>query len=246
MHSHHRFVFRRKDNVNTMKIGHVGVVQSYLKTYTAELFNKIMQNEVIGLPTKAPTAAPTAVPTNTLSTTLVFDNDSLKTAVNEWISNKEEAMNKYGDIQHWNTGEVTSMNQLFSNKITFNDNVSKWDTSSVSDMYGMFYLNKAFDIDLSSWDTSNVTDMSAMFLHAYVFNQDVSTWNVAEATNVHNMFAQAWQFNQNISGWNISKVSRMGFMFYKAHALNQRLCWNVDGKVVGNMFSYSPGSIGCD
>jgi len=59
MHSHYRFVFRRKDNVNTMKIGHVGVVKSYLKTYSAELFNKIMQTEVIGLPSKAPTAAPT-------------------------------------------------------------------------------------------------------------------------------------------------------------------------------------------
>ena len=135
-----------------------------------------------------PTDDPTIPPKSTLTTTLVFDKEYLKTAVNEWISNKEEAINKYGDIKHCNKREFSSMNRLFINKINFNEGISLWYTSSVTDMSYIFYSNKAFDIDLSGWDTINVKHMSAMFLLAIIFNQDLSTWNVSEVTSMHNIF----------------------------------------------------------
>ena len=37
IHGHCRIMFRRKDNFNTMKLGHIGVVESFLKTHSEEL-----------------------------------------------------------------------------------------------------------------------------------------------------------------------------------------------------------------
>lgn len=64
MYRHYRIVFRCKDNSNTMKIGHVGIVQSYTKTYAVQTFEKITKTEVLGLPTKVPTTAPSNSPSN--------------------------------------------------------------------------------------------------------------------------------------------------------------------------------------
>jgi len=51
-------------------------------------------------------------------------NNELKEAVNKWCDNKEETLKEYGDINTWNTINITSMEYLFYNKINFNDNIN--------------------------------------------------------------------------------------------------------------------------
>ena len=46
-------------------------------------------------------------------------NEELKEAVDIWCNNKEKALNKYGEINTWNTINITSMNYLFKDKIYF-------------------------------------------------------------------------------------------------------------------------------
>ena len=38
-----------------------------------------------------------------------FNNETIREAVNEWCEDQESAQNKYGDINNWDTSEVTRM-----------------------------------------------------------------------------------------------------------------------------------------
>ena len=93
------------------------------------------------------------------------DNKELKIAVKLWCDRDthNEALEKYGNISSWNTGNITNMNELFKNtRYSFNDDISSWDTSKVTNMEGMFY-NSKFNQNIGSWDVSNVTNMNRMF-----------------------------------------------------------------------------------
>ena len=46
---------------------------------------------------------------------------SLKSAVDEWISDEVSADASYGHISTWNTALVTDMHELFYQKPNFND-----------------------------------------------------------------------------------------------------------------------------
>ena len=58
-------------------------------------------------------------------------NGELQTAVGLYCSDQAAAEATYGEIGTWNTGQVTSMNSLFSSYCstmsTFNANISNWD-----------------------------------------------------------------------------------------------------------------------
>ncbi len=99
-------------------------------------------------------------------------NAELKTAVNAGISN-------WGDTGNFNyiiTTAVTDMIGIFSNKGTFNGDISRWDVSSVTDMTSMFTIASTFNGDISGWDVSSVTDMTSMFSDTTAFNQDLEEW----------------------------------------------------------------------
>jgi len=170
----------------------------------------------------------------------------LRTAVREWVTNRTEALCKYGRIQKWDTSEITDMSHLFHNLGTFNDDISKWDTSRVSDMSNMFYGAESFDQPLGDWSTQNVSDMDqmfrladsfnqpignwdtsavrsmeAMFNSAKNFNQSIRTWDTAKVTTMDFMFSNSWSFNQPISNWNTASVKSMSYMFYFAKEFNQ-------------------------
>ena len=55
-------------------------------------------------------------------------------AIGYWCKNKKEAIIKYGDINTWNVHYITDMSYLFSNCISFNDNINNWDVSNVTNM----------------------------------------------------------------------------------------------------------------
>ncbi|WP_416867652.1 MAG: FG-GAP-like repeat-containing protein [Imperialibacter sp.] len=79
-------------------------------------------------------------------------------------------------------------------------------------MDNMFKDATSFNQDLSSWDVSGVADMFFMFNNAASFNQDLSLWNVASVTSMANMFTDASSFNQSLGAWDISNVTAMNGM----------------------------------
>ena len=70
---------------------------------------------------------------NSLSCT----DSSLRGVVDEWEKGGEAratVVDKYGEIEIWDTSDVENMKYVFYNKKTFNGDISKWDVSSVADM----------------------------------------------------------------------------------------------------------------
>jgi surface protein len=56
-------------------------------------------------------------------------------------------------------------------------NIEAWNTSNVTDMSSLNF-GPDFNADISRWDTSKTTNMTYMFTSAKSFNQDISNWNV--------------------------------------------------------------------
>jgi gliding motility-associated-like protein len=124
---------------------------------------------------------------------------------------------------------------LFTEKISFNQNISSWDTSNVVDMSGMFAEAVAFNQNINFWDTSNVTSMELMFNASLAFNQDIDSWNISNVITLENMFLEATSFDGNIGSWDTSGVINMGEMFYGATSFNQDIgAW--DTSKANNMF----------
>jgi len=139
--------------------------------------------------------------------------EELKDAVELWCSNKQRAIDKFGEIANWNVSAVDNMSELFKDKHTFNENLSAWDTSSVTSMNHMFYGCKAFKSDLSAWETSSVTDMGKMFKDCRAFNSDLSAWETSSVTDMRGMFEHCKEFNSDLSAWETSSVTDMRRMF---------------------------------
>ena len=79
--------------------------------------------------------------------------NSIRTAVDEFLVSgaASSAVAKFGQIEQWDTSQVTLMDHLFKDKISFNS-------------------------DISSWNTSRVTSMNQMFCGAHMFSQNVASW----------------------------------------------------------------------
>jgi surface protein len=163
------------------------------------------------------------------------NNDELKRAIKEWSENrawlsknKSQALSKYGPIGEWDVGNVTSMEKLFEDKDTFDEDISQWDVSKVTNMKKMFCRAAAFNQDISKWNVSRVTQMSKMFHEAHAFDQDISGWDVSRVTDMGSLFHGASAFNQDLSRWEVSRVTDMGSMFHGATAFSQDISqWDV-------------------
>ena len=79
-------------------------------------------------------------------------------AINDYAVNG--AASPYGDIALWCTGNVTRMEQAFTDayRLDANADISAWDTRNVTNMAYMFYDAESFNQDLSNWDASSVTN----------------------------------------------------------------------------------------
>ena len=158
---------------------------------------------------------------------VVVDNNSLRRKV---------ANNEAVDCTC--TSNVTSMENLFTSKDVFNQDISSWDTSSVLTTRQMFWRAYSFNGNLSAWDMSQVVDMSQMFAYTPSYRgEDLSAWSVSNVINMSEMFRFS-SFNGNISSWDVSNVTDMSLMFFEANTFNKDLnTWNVS-KVTNmrNMF----------
>ena len=88
----------------------------------------------------------------------------LQDAVNLWCDNKEEAVEKYGVINTWDTSLITYMSHLFEDKKDFNGDISNWDISNVTNMFCIFYYCSNFNQPLNNWNMSNVLLQYSHFL----------------------------------------------------------------------------------
>ncbi len=151
------------------------------------------------------------------------DNESLRIALVRWQTNRHEAITKYGDIQQWDTSNVTDMSGLFRDSKTFNEDISGWDTSNVVDMSYMFADAVAFNQPLNDWKVDQVTNMKGMFCGATSFNQALDKWNTTNVTSMDAMFAGAIRFKSPLNDWDVSNVTSMKSMFQDAYEFNQPL-----------------------
>ena len=71
-----------------------------------------------------------------------------------------KAWDEGDDVTTCDVSTLTSLNQAFYNKTTFNQDIRGWNTSSVTNMSEMFTMASQFDQDIGSWNTSSVTNMS--------------------------------------------------------------------------------------
>jgi surface protein len=101
-----------------------------------------------------------------------FDNNTLRSAVEEFKNDPSTTEEKYGKIGTWDVSNVEDMKELFKDAIDFDENISKWDTSKVTDMSYMFSGATSFNHPLD-WNTKNVINMSYMFHNATTFNQTI-------------------------------------------------------------------------
>ena len=147
---------------------------------------------------------------------VIFNNETLKQAVKEWIDNPDTAKTKYGHISNWDVTCVTNMSELFFNTTSFNEDIGDWDVSKVTDMRKMFFDAISFNKDIGNWNVSSVIDMSYMFgaWSKTSFNQHIGKWDVSKVINMTNMFFNATSFNQDIGEWNVNSVTNMRRMFY--------------------------------
>ena len=198
---------------------------------------------------------------------VITSKADLVSAVNAWIDGTWADAD--GDINTWDTGNVTNMSNIFYGKTTFNDDIGNWNVSNVTEMTHMFYNCKVFNQDLSGWDVANVTNMYQMFYGAKLFNtsinnwdvgnvlrldwmfyaggndgynQPLNNWNTSKVTNFRFMFANT-RFNQDISGWDVANATKLDAMFKWNSAFNQDLNpWQVKSQANLNEMFYSATS----
>ena len=149
----------------------------------------------------------------TLIKQMKFNNETLRTAVKEWLEDNKKAEASYGHISDWDNTEVTNMQEMFWGDTKFNQPLGNWDVSNVTNMESMFRDALSFNQDLSNWDVSSVTDMSYMFKEAVSFNQPIGNWDVSKVTDMSYMFRKATSFNQPLNNWDVSSVTDMSYMF---------------------------------
>ena len=144
-------------------------------------------------------------------------NETIREAVQLWISKKHKATRKYGEISQWDTSQVTDMSHLFAHTIILpkveEDYYDSDESEDEQPRKGILSQYNTFNEDISKWNVSNVTTMHRMFYQAIKFNQPLNDWNVSNVIDMSQMFYRADEFNQPLDRWDVSKVITMNQMF---------------------------------
>lgn len=131
------------------------------------------------------------------------------------------------DISDWDVSRVKDMTGMFCKAAVFNQDLNKWGPklNNVTTMNAMFNDAISFNGKIDTWDVSNVENMFMMFENAKSFNQDICKWNVSKVKDMSRMFFNATSFNRNLSCWNdkITKSTLTKDMFRKATAYNDSI-----------------------
>lgn len=124
-----------------------------------------------------------------------FDNDTLKSAVDEYFTNSKKAISKYGFIETWDTSEVTNMDNLFQDKTSFNHELF-WDTAKVTSMKFIFNRCTTFNQNIY-FNLESVKCLNGMFNGCIQFNRTIN-FDLPLVENCDKMFQNCSQFNSPI------------------------------------------------
>lgn len=134
----------------------------------------------------------------------------------DFISMFEGCSSLNADLDHWDTSNVTHMDNTFRDATVFNGALNNWDTSSVQEFTSMFRSASAFNQPIGNWDTSSATQFGYMFRDAVQSNQDIGTWNVSNARIMWHMLEGSTAFDQDLGNWNVEEVNSMFAIFLNA------------------------------
>jgi len=120
-----------------------------------------------------------------------FSSGSLANAVNlsgGITSIFRDAVSFDGDVDGWDTSNLTSLESSFRGTTSFNKSLSTWDVGNVLIFDGCFRDAKFFTgLGLPGWNTSSAISFSNMFNGASAFNQDLSSWDISSLTTASDM-----------------------------------------------------------
>ena len=83
-----------------------------------------------------------------------MDDNTIRTAVAAWESDRAAAEATYGQISTWDTADVVDMTELFHSSTDFNEDIGAWNTSSVTSMNRMFWYAIDFDQPIGGFAAS--------------------------------------------------------------------------------------------
>ena len=146
-----------------------------------------------------------------------FTNQTLRSAVDLHLRDKNRADEIFGPIGTWDVTAVTDMSGLFRGAHHFNEDISKWEFPKVTDMSHFFFGAERFNGDISKWRFPEVTNMSHFFFGADNFSGDISKWKFPKVTDMSFFFSRAWSFNGDISKWEFPEVTDMSDFFSSAY-----------------------------
>ena len=166
---------------------------------------------------------------------------SLYRCFREWSSLKNV------NFDNLNTSLTTDMTSMFEATLNMiNLDLSSFDTGNVVSMDFMFSNCKAETIDLSNFDTSNVSGMKRMFLGcSNVKTLDLSSFDTSKISgewSMQQIFRECTSLESlNISNFDTSKITSMEEWFLKCENLKTIDLSSFDTSNVTNMtsmFSY--------
>jgi surface protein len=147
-----------------------------------------------------------------------------------------DCSNFNGNIGNWDVSNITNMQQMFLNAVSFNNNgnssINNWNTSKVTNMLQMFREAREFDQNIGGWDVSNVILMNGAGTGLFIGtnmkfnnggNPSINNWDISKITLLQDMFNGCFRFNQPLSNWNTSNVTNMDRTFGNCLLFNQNL-----------------------
>lgn len=196
-----------------------------------------------------------------------YTKDELQNAVNNWCNNinRDQIIDAYGYITYWKfSKKIWSLEGLFENQATFNEDLSGWNVSNIQctrrmfngcvsflglglenwktywfyNTAGMFYGCENLICNLSAWNVSNIKYAQHMFGGCSNFNSDLSNWRFKQLTDSGFMFYGCENFNADLSAWNVKNATTIEYMFHGCDNFNSDLsAWNVTNVTnMRNMF----------
>lgn len=139
-------------------------------------------------------------------------NEELRSLVRRFIRYSDKELNCI------NVSKVTDFSNIFKNlEGLYKVKIDKWDVSRGITFENMFSNCIDFNADLSGWDVSSGENFHAMFANCYKFNSNIKNWNVSSGRNFHAMFWHCRKFTKDLSKWDVSNATDIAEMFWEAN-----------------------------